>query len=246
MVGGPVTHAGVAGLRRTDGRVEFQRWVPVNSLAALGMTLTHDGKLLVVAADDDVWFLDVASLIAGSGDPTLGQLSDGDGAGSVYANITADDKLLFVSDEDKRSITVVDLEKARANGHQSEAAIIGKIPVGESPIALTFSPDGKTLYTTSEAALPEWKWPKACAPEGSKSAKAKVASVPEGAVIVVDVARAKINPSEAVVARVPAGCSPVRMAISPVGDRIYVTARNSNAVLVFDTGKLVSEPRTHG
>src|SRR5580704_14124038 len=190
MVGGPVSHAGIAGLRRTDGRVELQRWFPVNSLGALGMTLTHDGKLLVIAAGDDVRFLDVARLIAGNGDPALGQLSDGDGAGSVYANITADDKLLFVSDEDQRSITVIDREKARASGYQSEAAaIIGKIPVGERPIALTFSPDGKTLYTTSEAALPEWKWPKACAPEGSKSAKAKVTSVPEGAVIVVDVAR---------------------------------------------------------
>jgi DNA-binding beta-propeller fold protein YncE len=239
MVGGPVSHAGIAGLRRMDGRVELQRWVPVNSLAALGMTLTHDGKLLVVAAGDDVWFLDVARLIAGTGDSALGQLSDGDGAGSVYANITADDKLLFVSDEDKRSITVIDLEKARGNGYKAEA-IIGKIPVGELSIALMSSPDGKTLYTTSEAALPEWKWPKACTPEGSKSAEAKK-SVPEGAVIVVDVARAKINPAEAVVARVPAGCSPVRMALSPVGDRIYVTARNSNAVLVFDTGKLVSD-----
>src|SRR5271170_172734 len=114
MVGGPVSHAAIAGLRRTDGRVELQRWFPVNSLGALGMTLTHDGKLLVVAAGDDVSFWDVARLIAGTGDPALGQLSDGDGAGSVYASITADDKLLFVSDEDKRSITVIDLEKARA------------------------------------------------------------------------------------------------------------------------------------
>jgi DNA-binding beta-propeller fold protein YncE len=31
------------------------------------------------------------------------------------------------------------------------------------------------------------------------------------------------------------------MAISPEGDRIYVTARNSNAVLAFDSRKLLSE-----
>lgn len=64
---------------------------------------------------------------------------------------------------------------------------------------------------------------------------------PEGAVIVVDVARARTDPAHAVAARVPAGCSPVRMSISPRGDRIYVTARNINAVLEFDTAKLVAD-----
>jgi DNA-binding beta-propeller fold protein YncE len=64
---------------------------------------------------------------------------------------------------------------------------------------------------------------------------------PEGAVIVIDVTRAKTDPAHAVAARVPAGCSPVRLTSSPTGDRIYVSARNSNAVLEFDTAKLVSD-----
>jgi DNA-binding beta-propeller fold protein YncE len=118
---------------------------------------------------------------------------------------------------------------------------VGTIPVGNAPIALTFSPDGKWLYTTSQGALPDWKWRKACKPEGRDPATSTIQN-PEGAVIVVDVARAKTDPAHSVVARIPAGCSPVRMAISPAGDRIYVTARNSNAVLAFDTAKLVSDP----
>jgi DNA-binding beta-propeller fold protein YncE len=44
------------------------------------------------------------------------------------------------------------------------------------------------------------------------------------------------------VAKVPAGCSPVRLAISPKGDRAYLTARNANALLAFDTKKLVHDP----
>ena len=32
------------------------------------------------------------------------------------------------------------------------------------------------------------------------------------------------------------------MAISPGGERVYVTARNSNAVLAFDTSRLISDP----
>jgi len=65
---------------------------------------------------------------------------------------------------------------------------------------------------------------------------------PEGVVVVVDMARVRTDPSKAVAARVPAGCSAVRMAISPAGDLIYVTARNSNAVVAFDTAKLLSDP----
>ncbi|MGO9255298.1 MAG: beta-propeller fold lactonase family protein [Bryobacteraceae bacterium] len=238
--GGAFNQAGIAVLKRAEGRLELSRMLPLKAPAGLGMVLTHDGKLLIVAASDAVVFLDVRQAISGVANPVLGSFSDGSGAGSIYANVTADDKLLFVSDEGRRSITVIDLEGARSNGYKA-GAIVGKIPVGNAPIALTFSPDGKWLYTTSEGALPDWNWPKACKPEGRDPATATIAN-PEGAVIVVDVARAKTDPSHSVVARIPAGCSPVRMAISPGGDRIYVTARNSNAVLAFDTAKLVSDP----
>lgn len=160
-------------------------------------------------------------------------------AGAIYVNVTADDKLLFVSDEGAAAITVIDLERARAKGFDA-GAVVGKVPAGRAPVALTFSPDGRWLYATSELAQSEWGWPKACKPEGRDQSKGSVVR-PEGAVIVVDVAKARTDPAHAAVARVPAGCSPVRLAISPAGDRIYVTARNSNAVLAFDTGKLMGD-----
>jgi DNA-binding beta-propeller fold protein YncE len=88
--------------------------------------------------------------------------------------------------------------------------------------------------------MPDWNWPRACKPEGA-AVPDTVITNPEGAVVVIDVARAKTDPEHAVAARVPAGCSPVRMTRSPKGDRIYVSARNNNAVLEFDTAKLVSD-----
>src|SRR6266568_3332475 len=239
-VGGALKSAGIAVLKRENGRVELARMVPLKSRAALGVVLTHDEKLLVVAAGDAVLFLDVQRMISGKDDPLLGSFSDGSGAGSIYPNITPDDQLLFVSDERRRSITVIDLVRARGNGYQADA-IIGHIPAGNLPIALAFSPDGKWMYATSEVALPDWKWPKACKSERDNSAGAKVKD-PEGAVLVVDVARAKTDPAQAVVGRIPAGCRPVRLAISPDGARLYATARGGNAVLGFDTGKLVSDP----
>ncbi len=234
-VGG--ANGGIAVLKRQDGHIEMVRVVPVSPGPA-GIALTHDGKLLIAAANNSAVVLDVERMTAGTPDAVLGTFFDKNFFQSVYVNVTADDKLLFVSQESAQSVTVIDLERARANGFKSDA-ILGNIPVGGGPIALTFSPDGKLLYTTSEGAAPQWNWPKACKPEGS--GRTDLVN-PEGAVIVVDVARARTDPSNAVAGRIPAGCSPVRMAISPDGSRIYVTARNSNAVVAFDTAKLLSDP----
>ena len=229
-------NSGIAVLKRSGGNVEFVRMVPVHP-EPTGIALTHDGKLLIAAATNKAVFVDVPKMIAGARDAVVGAIPGG--RGSIYANTTADDRLLFVSEENGSAITVIDLERARRDGYKPED-VIGKIPAGLAPIALTFSPDGKWLYTTSELAMPDWNWPKACKPEG-RPVPDSVITRPEGAVIVVDVERAKTDPAHAAVARVPAGCSPVRMSISPQGDRIYVTARNSNAVLEFDTAKLVTD-----
>lgn len=281
---------GIAVLKRGNGRIELARVVALPSGPA-GIVLTHDGKLLIAAAGTSVVILDVERMINGAEMPIAGTFSGADFGLSVYVNVTSDDSLLFVSQEAAQTITVIDLGRARQSGYRPDA-IIGNIPVGTSPIALTFSTDGRWLYTTSEGAAPDWNWPKACKLEGpppnqaliaerKASVERQIAALqaqqanasdkekaqlqeridfikatvsddpasaplvnPEGAVLVVDVARARTNPAQSVAGRIPAGCSAVRMAISPDGSRIYVTARNNNAVGVFDTGKLLSDP-TH-
>ena len=233
----PKSANGVGMLRRSDGRISLQKVFPVES-SPTGMVITHDGKLLIVADDEFVVFMDVMRMTSGRGDPILGYISDGRFSGSVYANVTADDKFLFVSDENTEKITVINLEKARAEGFK-ETAKVGTIPVGVAPIALTFSPDGKWLYTTNQIAPKSLNWPVACKPEGADPATAKE-EYAQGAIIVVDVGRAQTDPANSIVANIPAGCSPVRLAISPSGDRVYVTARNSNSLLAFDANALRS------
>jgi DNA-binding beta-propeller fold protein YncE len=237
LTGGRGGSAGIAVLKRSGGKVDLVRVVRMSS-APTGIRLTHDGKVLVAAAENATVFLDAEKMKSGAADPVAGSIPGG--RQSIYVNMTADDSLLFVAEESGAAITAIDLAKARRDGYKRED-VIGKIPVGLAPIALTFSPDGKWLYTTSQGAPASWNWPKACKPEGIPVPDSVIAN-PEGAVIVVDVARAKTDPEHAVVARAPAGCSPVRMTISPRGERIYVTARNSNAVLAFDTAKLVADP----
>ena len=236
-VGSAPTRGAVAVLKRDAGNIQLTRVIPVTPEPA-EMALTHDGRLLIAAADTRVAFLDVARATAGTGDPLLGSIDlHGTKVGSFCVKVTPDDKLLFVSEEWAAAIAVIDLERARKTGYRNDA-ILGTIPVGVRPFGLAFSPDGKWLYATSEQAAPEWNWPVECAREASGNPEIVD---PQGAVVVVDVEKARRSPAEAVVARVPAACTPVRAAISPEGDRLFVTARNSNAVVVFDATKLPSD-----
>jgi YVTN family beta-propeller protein len=206
------------------------------------MALTHDGKLLVVANDGFVTFIDTAAAIAAK-PAIVGSISDLEGdpedndPGSVYTNVTGDDHYVFVSDEQNLTITVIDLVKARRDGF-SRNAIVGTIPVANAPVALSFSRDGRYLFTTSEVARKAYKWPTICKPEGSAAGTAP--ERPAGAIITVDVAKAQTTPDQAVVSKIPSDCSPVRMALSPDGATAWVTNRGSNTVTAFDTAKLIA------
>jgi YVTN family beta-propeller protein len=234
------SQGGIGVLKRLGGSLTLTRFLK-DDVAPLGMVLTHDGKLLIIANNTNVVFLDVESAISGNGNPIAGTISEPGHANpsSVYVNVTKDDRFLFVSNEGAASIAVIDLEKARRTNFSGDS-IVGKIPVGIAPIALTFSPDEKFLYSTSEGVPAAYGWPKACKPEGEDPATAKIER-PEGAVIIIDVEIARRDPARSVIAKVPAGCSPVRLQLSPRGDRAYVTARNDNALVVFDTVKLRSD-----
>jgi len=229
--------AGIAVFQRSGGKISLRRVVPTGS-GTTSMTITHDGQLLVAAHGDGALFFDVARLVSKSGDPIIGRIDDGAGSQSINVATSADDRYLLVSDEHAERITVIDLAKARSAGFAAIAAV-GAIPTGRAPIALVFSSDERYLFTTAEVADRSWGWPGVCKPEGAAQQNGGQLW-PEGAIVVVDFARAKTDPANSVVAKIPAGCSPVRLVLSPGGDRAYVTARNSNALLAFDTAKVLA------
>lgn len=230
---------GVAVVSRVGGEPSLLRTLTLEG-SPYGMTLTGDDKLLIVASDDRVAFIDAARLIAGSDGAVLGYLNDAPLAGRVYANVTPDDQWLFLSDESTQTISVVNLRRARASGF-TRSAVIGQIPVGRAPVALTFSHDHRFLYTTSQVAPSAYGWPLVCRPPASEAAR-QGSSYAEGAILVIDVVRATRDPANAVVGSVPAGCNPVRLVTSPTGDVAYVSARTDNVILAFDTTSLLSDP----
>ena len=229
---------GVAVVDRSGGEPRLARVLTLAG-SPYGMVLTHDGLTLIVASDDRVAFVDVARLVAGSPDAVLGYLTDAPLAGRIYANVTRDDRWLFLSDESERAISVVDLARARASQFDA-SSVVGRIPTGRAPIALAFSPDDRLLYTTNQEAPASLGWPAVCRAPGSDTTRFQD-RYPRGVVMVIDVARATHDPAGAVLGVVAAGCNPVRLVTSPEGDRAYVTARTDNELLVYDTHNLLAD-----
>ena len=194
---------GVAVLRRGAGKVALERTVPLRS-GGTGAALTHDGRVLVVAMGASVAFLDADRLKSGAGDAVLGYLPVGEGVGAIYVSTTRSDDLLFVALERAETVIVVDLPRVR-RGTFDSTAVIGRIPVGNAPIAVTLSNDDRYLYTTSQSQGRGWDWPLECEPE-NPNAPLYAARRSKGAVLVIDVARARTDAAKSVVARLPVGC----------------------------------------
>jgi DNA-binding beta-propeller fold protein YncE len=226
------TAPGVAVLSRHDGRIALERVAPLSGLPS-GMTLTHDGQLLIVTSVLNVAFVDVARLTARDANPVRGYYADkGPQAGQVYTAVTPDDRHLLVSNEWTKSISVFDLAQIRATNF-ANIAPIGTIAIGGAPVGLALSNDGRHLFAAIES-MDAAGWPVRCSPEQRSTA---VPNHAEGAIVVIDINLAITKPETAIVNTVKAGCSPVRVVAAP-GGRVFVTARGSDALLMFDEEQL--------
>lgn len=237
----PASPNGLAVLRCEGGRYRVSHVLPFEP-GPTGLAMTHDGRLLVAADDAYVLFVDAPAAVSNAprtarfvqeaaGDP------DDQSPSAIYTAITADDATAFVSDETNQTITVYDLRKARAAGFTRDA-IVGTVPVARAPIGLAFSPDGRYLYTTSQVATRDFGWPLICKREGGPADAAPQNSA--GAIITIDVEKARSNPATAVVSRVASDCNTVRLALSPDGTVVWASNRGSDTVTAFSTAKLVA------
>jgi hypothetical protein len=190
-----------------------------------GETLTHDGRYLLVAGGDGAFVLSVARAEQGSSHPVLGRLSfRGPATESAIEVVTSrDDKFAFVSVEAFDEIAVFNLHSALAHRFRT-SGFVGTIPLGQAPVGMAISPNGRWLYATSE---------RANSPTQPGS---------QGTVSVISVRRAETTPSRAVLGTVTAGCGPVRVVISPDGHTVWVTTRGSNALLGFSASRLMHDP----
>lgn len=196
-----------------------------NSLAATSAVLTHNGRYLLVAFDNGILVLDAGKAEGGAANATVGMLSVpglSQYGRAVGVAVTPDDQYAFVALQFAHQVGVFNLGQALKTNNFS-GAYIGSLDVGTQPVGLTVSPDGKTLYATNFVQNPP---------------------VAPGNLTVIDVAKATHQKqlNSAVVNRVPAGCGPARIAVTPDGRTVWVTARQSNYLLGYSAALLRTDP----
>jgi hypothetical protein len=141
--------------------------------------------------------------------------------GAIEVATTPDGRYAFVSLESADWIAVFNLARALAHGFRAAGVYVGSIDTQVAPVGLAVSPDGHWLYATSEL---------------------DTLATQVGSLSVISVARAESDPAKSVVARVPAGCSPVRVITSADGSVVWVAARGSDALLAFSAARLQTRP----
>lgn len=194
-----------------------------------GIALSHDGRhVLVTAFSTALIVVDVAKATTGSPDAVVGVLNGIAAAGdsAIEVAITGDDKYAFVSQEDgsrqtgeRGTIEVFELQRPAANGTVS-GTYVGYLILGDLVVGTALSSDSRILYATSETASH---------------------NTTQGTLSVIDVQKLKTDPSNALISKVAAGCGPVRVIVSRDDQVVWVTARESNALLAFDASKLISD-----
>ena len=217
---------GIAILHNNVGSFSQSKVFPLDG-SAFGSSLSKDGQTLFVATTRGAVAIDAQALEAGKADAVVGTFRDGDEKSSISVLSDKQDHLLFVSEEGAASIAVFDLSRARANRFTGNA-LIGRIPVGISPVGLALSPDGRSLYATSQLAPPVVDLPANCEPETPRKKRH-----PMGLLLRIDLGMAETDPAHAVTKIIPAGCNPVRVVVGPSGEDIWVTARGDDALLRF-------------
>jgi DNA-binding beta-propeller fold protein YncE len=186
-----------------------------------GEAITPDGKYLLLASGSGAQVLSVANAEQGVG-TVLGTLSSPGGKGAVQVAFSPTGKFAFVTLQSSGGMAVFNLKQALA-GNFTTSGYVGNVPTGSEPVGVAASPDGHWLYMTSIE-------------------KVKTAVPSEGLLSVVNLRKAEVKPARSVVAKVTAGCSPVRVITSSNGSVVWVTARESDALLGFSAAKLRSDP----
>jgi hypothetical protein len=193
------------------------RMVPLPRTAggAAGMALTPDGRWLLVAAQAATAVLRVAALEHGGTDPVAGFLTDA-GVGQTEVAVSGDGRYAFVTDEASGGLSVFDLALARRKGYAAPGVAVGVVPLARGPVGVAIAPGGTQVYVTTLGGYGDL-----------------------GQLWVIGARRAEDGAGQAaVLGHDAAGCQPVRVAVSPGGSTVWVTALQSNALLGYSAAAL--------
>lgn len=214
-------HGGLALLAvgGTAARLVRTVMLPSSLSGAEGMTITHDGRLLLVAAGTATGVFSVPALEHGSHHSLLGILAD-TGTAQTEVAVSGDGKYAFVTDETSGELSVFNLALALRKGFRAHGVAAGLVPLAPGTVGVADAPGSATVYVTTLGGYGD-----------------------RGILWAIDASRAEHGAGPAaVLARAAAGCQPVRVAVSPGGKTIWVTALQSNALLAFAAATRPASP----
>jgi DNA-binding beta-propeller fold protein YncE len=223
---GPGSRAGIVVFRRTGKELTQIGFVGLRTLTAFGMALLADDSTLLVADGEGVALVDATAAKTGARTDPVYVVDDPD-AGTIEVVVTADGRTAFAADENRAALSVLRIERQPSG--QPGAVRTGSIDVDRAPVGLALSPNGATLYVAGELAL---RGPATADAGGDLVRRCGPRGVVNGTLTAVDVAR------RAVVARLAAGCSPVRVAVTADGVTVWVSVRGDDRVIAFDAAKI--------
>jgi DNA-binding beta-propeller fold protein YncE/tRNA A-37 threonylcarbamoyl transferase component Bud32 len=186
--------------------------------AKKSLAVTPDGQYLLAAEGSGAYVINVKEAEAGNGGGAImGVITAGAASlQSVEVSISPDSRFAFITLQSSASMAVFDLHEAIASGFRT-SGLKGLMPVGSSPVGIAQSPNGRWLYVVSEV------------PSG-------------GRLVVIDMHVAETNPMNGAKTSVAVGGGPARVIVSPDGSVIWVSDRNSNALVALSAAKLLSDP----
>ena len=151
-------------------------------------------------------------MAAGSG---AGFLTDA-GVGQTEVAVSGDGRYAFVTDEASGGLSVFDLALAHRKGYAAPGVAVGVVPLAPGPVGVAIAPGGTQVYVTTLGGYGDL-----------------------GQLWVIGARRAEDGAGQAaVLGHDAAGCQPVRVAVSPGGSTVWVTALQSNALLGYSAAAL--------
>ncbi len=222
--------------------------------SAHGMAMSKGGRYLLVTVQqgkscpsggtsDGVQFIDVRKAIADDSKAAMGTIHTDSSAIEVAISVdkrTGENGIIFVANEfagkkdsDPDTVSAIDFKQALAFASgKGPKPIVGTILVDRAPVGLAVSANGRSLYVTNEKAL---SGENSCE-IASDGCLPVMNPGPPGTLSVVDIHSGKV------MATIPAGCSPTRVILTNNDTVAWVSARDSDSLLAFDTSKFISDP----
>jgi DNA-binding beta-propeller fold protein YncE len=178
-----------------------------------GMTTDRYGRHLLAAnGAGGLILVPTDALATGSLNPPI-SLIESPSTGSMQVILDPDDRFAYVTDEHSSTLSVFDFERSLRSPAPG-ARLVGHVAMPPAPVGLAQTQDGEHLLVTSQG------------------------SGDRGVLSVLRTCDAINDPARAAVTSVPAGCQPVRVAVT--SEVAWVTARGSNALLAFDIERLIA------